>query len=139
MIPYFFVNYIHVNQILHWLKASSNLKVNLNKSELISIGEIPRVEELAFMLGCGVGKLLVTYLGLPFGARFKILIETTTTWLSHIWRNHIHYESYHWWYSEFTRCWLAMEGSLVINKKKFIMIPITKFGILLNQEGNWLT
>ncbi|RVW82101.1 hypothetical protein CK203_052493 [Vitis vinifera] len=32
-----------------------------------------------FMLGCGVGKLLVTYLGLPFGARFKILIETTTT------------------------------------------------------------
>ena len=37
------------------------------------------------------------------------------------------------------RCWLAMEGSLVINKKKFIMIPITKFGILLNQEGNWLT
>ena len=79
MIPYFFVNYIHVNQILHWLEASSNLKVNLNKSELISIGEIPRVEELAFMLGCGVGKLLVTYLGLPFGARFKILIETTTT------------------------------------------------------------
>ncbi|KYF36687.1 hypothetical protein SMIM3I_02242 [Streptococcus mitis] len=37
------------------------------------------MEELAFMLGCGVGKLLVTYLGLPFEARFEILIETTTT------------------------------------------------------------
>ena len=57
--------------VLLWFDASSRLKINLNKSEHIPIGNIPNVEELASALGCGVGKLPTTYLGLPIVAPFK--------------------------------------------------------------------
>ena len=47
------------------------MKINLDKSKLILVGEVPNVEELALWLGCKVGKLPTTYLGLPLGAPFK--------------------------------------------------------------------
>ncbi|RVW46672.1 Polyribonucleotide nucleotidyltransferase 2, mitochondrial [Vitis vinifera] len=52
-------------------QAPSRLKINLDKSKLILVGEVPNVEELALWLGCKVGKLPTTYLGLPLGAPFK--------------------------------------------------------------------
>ncbi|RVW17395.1 Transposon TX1 uncharacterized 149 kDa protein [Vitis vinifera] len=45
--------------------------VNLDKSELIPIGRVENVEELVEELGCKVGRLLSTYLGMPLGALFK--------------------------------------------------------------------
>ncbi|RVW92264.1 Pyrroline-5-carboxylate reductase [Vitis vinifera] len=60
---------------LAWNLASQTLlqglKINLDKNELISVGEVPNVEELSSWLGCKVGKLPTTYLGLPLGALFK--------------------------------------------------------------------
>ena len=51
----------------------SGLRINLNKSEIIPIGHVVNVEELALELGCGVGSLPTSYLGLPPGANHKAL------------------------------------------------------------------
>jgi len=40
---------------------------------LVSIGEVDDVESLAHILGCRIGSLPMTYLGLPLGASFKSL------------------------------------------------------------------
>ena len=56
-----------------WFEAVSGLRINLNKSEIIQIGPVVNVEELASELGCGVGSLPTSYLGLPLGANHKAL------------------------------------------------------------------
>ena len=53
---------------LMWFEAFSGLKINLNKSVIIPLGRVDNVELLAAELGCGVGSLPTTYLGLPLGA-----------------------------------------------------------------------
>ncbi|RVW89086.1 hypothetical protein CK203_040252 [Vitis vinifera] len=49
----------------------SGLKVNLDKSEIISVGRVENVEGLTLKFGCKVSKFPSSYLGLPLGARFK--------------------------------------------------------------------
>ncbi|XP_034681036.1 uncharacterized protein LOC117910970 [Vitis riparia] len=43
--------------ILAWFEAASGLRINLAKSELIPVGEIDNIEEMAVELGCRVGSL----------------------------------------------------------------------------------
>ena len=50
-----------------WFEACSGLKINLEKSELISVGRVHDIEGLALELGCKVGGLPSCYLGLPLG------------------------------------------------------------------------
>ncbi|KAJ9709030.1 hypothetical protein PVL29_000829 [Vitis rotundifolia] len=57
--------------ILAWFEAASGLRINLAKSELIPVGEIDNIEEMAVELGCKVGSLPSIYLGLPLGAHHK--------------------------------------------------------------------
>ena len=52
-----------------WLEDLSCLKINLEKSELFPTGRVEGMELLAAELGCKVGRLPSTYLGLPLGAR----------------------------------------------------------------------
>jgi len=52
-------------------EAVSGLRINLSKSELVPIGEVEDVESLAHILGCRIGSLPMTYLGMPLGAPFK--------------------------------------------------------------------
>ena len=56
---------------LMWFEAFSGLKINLNKSVIIPLGRVDNVELLAAELGCGVGSLPTTYLGLPLGAPYR--------------------------------------------------------------------
>ena len=58
---------------LMWFEVVSGLKLNLNKSEIIPIGPVANVEELASKLGCKVGSLPTSYMGLPLGAKHKAL------------------------------------------------------------------
>ena len=60
--------------VLMWFEALSGLKINLEKSELISFGNVSNVEVLAYELGCKVGCLPSTYLRMPLGVRFKSAI-----------------------------------------------------------------
>ncbi|KAJ9705958.1 hypothetical protein PVL29_003867 [Vitis rotundifolia] len=57
--------------ILAWFEAASGLRINLAKSELIPVGEIDNIEDMAVELGCKVGFLPSVYLGLPLGAHHK--------------------------------------------------------------------
>jgi len=47
------------------------LRINLAKSEIVPVGEVEDVEELASILGCRVSSLPMKYLGLPLGASYK--------------------------------------------------------------------
>ena len=51
----------------------SRLKINLEKSKLISVGVAGNVEAFAATLVCRVGHLPTTYVGSPFGATFKVV------------------------------------------------------------------
>ena len=61
---------------LFWFEAALGLRINLAKSEIISVGEVDEVDVLAMELGCKVGSLPSSYLGLPLGAPNKSL----STW-----------------------------------------------------------
>ena len=50
----------------------SGLKINFEKSELISLGRVENMEFLAEAFGCQVGSL-PPYLGLLLGAPFKFV------------------------------------------------------------------
>ena len=58
----------HLSWILLWFEAASGLRINLTKSEIIPVGEVVEIEELAVELGCRVGSLPSQYLGLPLRA-----------------------------------------------------------------------
>ena len=40
---------------------------------MILVGEVDNLEELACEIGCKVGKLSFSYLGLPLGASYKLV------------------------------------------------------------------
>jgi hypothetical protein len=55
----------NLGHILQCFKAISGLKVNLRKSKLVAVGEVPYKEKLANILSCSISSLPVKYLGLP--------------------------------------------------------------------------
>ena len=59
--------------LLMWFKAISRLKVNLENSELILVGSVKNVDELAQEFTCKVGVLPSSYLAFPLGALFKFV------------------------------------------------------------------
>ena len=54
--------------IIMCFELVSGLKINLQKSEVISVGETVDVNRATSLFGCKVGKLSTSYLGLPLGA-----------------------------------------------------------------------
>ncbi|KAJ9682618.1 hypothetical protein PVL29_018523 [Vitis rotundifolia] len=61
----------YLSWLLMWFEAVSGLRINLEKSELIPVGRVENMDELAWDFGCRVGSLPTTYLGMPLGAPFK--------------------------------------------------------------------
>ena len=59
---------LYLGWILFWFEAASGLKINLDKSMVILVGEVEGVLEMAAEIGCRVGQLPTVYLGLPLGA-----------------------------------------------------------------------
>ena len=62
---------LYLSWILMWFEAMSGLRINLDKSELIPMGGVENSKALAANLGCKVGSLLSTYLGLPLGTHHR--------------------------------------------------------------------
>ena len=56
---------VHMGWILMWFEGLLGLKINFGKSKIFPIGGRENVEALTTELGCKVGTLLTTYLGLP--------------------------------------------------------------------------
>jgi hypothetical protein len=61
----------HLRCIFLCFEATSGLRINLGKSEVVPIGAVEDVDRLAHLLGCRVASLPLTYLGLPLGASYK--------------------------------------------------------------------
>lgn len=57
--------------VLRCFEAVSSLRMNLGKSMLVGVGEVPDIDSLAANLGCKVESLPLSYLGLSLGASFK--------------------------------------------------------------------
>ena len=51
-----------------WFEAVFGLRINLEKSELIPVGRVESMDDLAGEFGCSLGSLPTTYLGMPLGA-----------------------------------------------------------------------
>jgi hypothetical protein len=47
------------------------LKINLDKSEMVPIGEVLEVEALGDILGCNISNLPLKHMGLPLGLKYK--------------------------------------------------------------------
>ena len=65
---------IYLSWLLMWFKACSSLRINLEKSELIPVGRVHNIEDLALELGCKAGDLPSRYLGLPLRPPFKSVV-----------------------------------------------------------------
>uniref|UniRef100_A0A2N9JAL9 Reverse transcriptase domain-containing protein n=1 Tax=Fagus sylvatica TaxID=28930 RepID=A0A2N9JAL9_FAGSY len=61
----------NIRLLFTWFEAVSGLKINLCKSEMVSVGCVPDLENLAGIMGCKTAQLPMNYLGLPLGAKFK--------------------------------------------------------------------
>ena len=66
----------YLSWLLMWFEAISGLRIKLEKSELIPVGRVENIDDLALDFGCRVDSLPSTYLGLPLGAPFK----TVSVW-----------------------------------------------------------
>ena len=63
----------YLSWILLWFEAISSQRINLEKSLILPIGNVENLEDLPMELGCRVGELPSTYLGLPLGMRHNSL------------------------------------------------------------------
>ena len=64
----------YLSWLLMWFEAYLGLRINLEKSELISMGKVHNIEDLALELGCKAGDLPSRYLGLPLRPPFKSVV-----------------------------------------------------------------
>ncbi|KAL6330269.1 hypothetical protein AAG906_040193 [Vitis piasezkii] len=64
----------YLSWLFMWFEAISDLKINLDKSELIPVGRVSNVMELVAISGCKVGVLPTTYLGLPLGTAHNLVV-----------------------------------------------------------------
>ena len=61
----------YLSWLLMWFEALLGLRINLDKSEILPVGRVENLELLALKVGCKVGRLPTSYLGIPLGANHK--------------------------------------------------------------------
>ena len=66
---------LHVQLLLLCFQVVTGLKVNVQKSEMVPIGEVNDIHALAEILGCRIGTLPMSYLGMPLGASWNPILE----------------------------------------------------------------
>jgi hypothetical protein len=62
---------IYVRIVLTCFEAVTSLRVNMAKSEMVPVGEVQNIVELADSLCCHIGGLPLSYFGMPLGASYK--------------------------------------------------------------------
>ena len=62
---------LSIRLALSCFQAFTGLKVNVGKSEIVPVGEVNNLAELASISHCRVGSLPMKYLGMPLGTSFK--------------------------------------------------------------------
>ena len=54
-----------------FFEAITGLKVNIGKSEIVLVRVVGNLNALPSVLGCNIGGLPMTYLGMSLGSHFK--------------------------------------------------------------------
>ena len=62
---------LYLSWILLYFEALSGLRINLSKSTILPVGKVENLNQLAYELGCRVGSLPSSYLGLPLGSKLN--------------------------------------------------------------------
>ena len=62
---------IHLKGVLMCFEAVSGLHTNLGKSEIVPVGTVHGIQDLAQLIGGRITTLPLKYLGLPLGAKYK--------------------------------------------------------------------
>ncbi|XP_075083429.1 uncharacterized protein LOC142167168 [Nicotiana tabacum] len=65
------VQIMYLNLTLQLFEALSGLHINKQKSIIYPVNRVSNIEELAGIIGCSIGSLPTTYLGLPLRTKFK--------------------------------------------------------------------
>lgn len=65
---------LYISWILLCFEALSGLKVNFERSAIFPVGEVSNISLLAGELVCKVGRIPTTYLGLPLGAMYNVVL-----------------------------------------------------------------
>jgi hypothetical protein len=102
----------HLWSLFLCFEVASGLKVNLDKSELVPVGNVSQMGRLACILGCGVSKLPEKYLGVPLGASYKA---------KHIWDGVI--EKLGSWLANWKRMYLSKGGRVTLIKSTLANLP----------------
>lgn len=63
-----------LGQVLTWVQMVLGLNINLKKCDIFPVGEVDKIELLAWVLHCKVGALPSAYLGLPLETQIRILV-----------------------------------------------------------------
>lgn len=58
-------------RFMHCFEAMSGLNINLEKNELFQVGEVSKIDSLAWILGYKIGSLPSSYLRRSLGTNFK--------------------------------------------------------------------
>jgi hypothetical protein len=67
------VQLLYIRMVLTCFEVVTGLKVNMAKSETVSIGVVDGLNDLVELLSCHTGSLPLQYLGMPLGASYKAL------------------------------------------------------------------
>ena len=62
---------LSIRLVLTYFQAFIGLKVNVEKSEIVPIGEVSNIQTLANILQCKMGSLPMLYLGMLLGTSYK--------------------------------------------------------------------
>jgi hypothetical protein len=62
---------LYVRMVLNCFEAATGLRVNMSKSEMVPVGEVQNLSDLAESFCCHTGELPLSYLGMPLGASYK--------------------------------------------------------------------
>ncbi len=62
---------LYLKGVLLCFEVVSGLHINLGKTEIVPVGLVPEVHDLAQVLGATITSIPMKYLGLPLGAQFK--------------------------------------------------------------------
>ena len=63
----------YLSWILLWFEFVTGLRINLEKSLILPIGNVENLDDLAYQSGCKTGTLPSTYLGLSLGMKHNSL------------------------------------------------------------------
>ena len=67
------VQLLYIRMVLTYFEVITGLRVNMAKSETVSIGVVDGLNDLVELLSCHTGSLPLQYLGMPLGASYKAL------------------------------------------------------------------